>query len=68
MALTMMDEQAARKDRTEWPAALREEFAREARSPNGCVGSELVSDSWTAPTRRSRFQTRSGARRREIRV
>src|SRR5262249_43345052 len=43
MALTMSDKQAARKDRTEWPAALQEEFAREARSPNGCVGSELVS-------------------------
>jgi beta-alanine degradation protein BauB len=44
MALTMMDKQAARKDRTEWPAALREEFDREAGAPNGCVGSELVSE------------------------
>ena len=44
MALTMSDKQAARKDRTEWPIALQEEFAREARSPNGCVGSELVSE------------------------
>ena len=44
MALTMMDKQAARKDRTEWPAALREEFEREAGAPNGCVGSELVSE------------------------
>ena len=34
MALTMSDKQAARKDRTEWPTALREEFAREARNPN----------------------------------
>src|SRR4029077_3779858 len=42
MALTMTDKPAARKDRTEWPAALQEEFAREARSPNGCVGSGLV--------------------------
>src|SRR3984957_927340 len=44
MALTMSDKQAARTDRTEWPIALQEEFAREARSPNGCVGSELVSE------------------------
>src|SRR5258708_24378009 len=44
MALTMMDKQAARKDRTEWPAALRDEFKREAGAPNGCVGSELVSE------------------------
>jgi len=44
MALTMSDKEAARQDRSEWPAALQEEFAREARSPNGCVGSELVSE------------------------
>jgi hypothetical protein len=44
MALTMSDKQAARTDRSEWPAALKEEFAREARSPNGCVRSELVSE------------------------
>src|ERR1700726_1198276 len=44
MALTMTDKAAARNDRTEWPAALQKEFAREAKSPNGCVGSELVSE------------------------
>jgi hypothetical protein len=44
MALTMSDKQAARTDRSEWPTALQEEFAREAHSPNGCVGSELVSE------------------------
>jgi len=44
MALTMSDKQAARKDRNEWPAALQEEFAAEAHHPNGCVGSELVSE------------------------
>jgi hypothetical protein len=44
MALTMMDKQAARKDPSEWPATLREEFEREAGAPNGCVGSELVSE------------------------
>ncbi|HLK83907.1 MAG TPA: hypothetical protein VKT99_20785 [Xanthobacteraceae bacterium] len=44
MALTMSDKPATRIDRSEWPAALRQEFAREAESPNGCVGSELVSE------------------------
>jgi hypothetical protein len=44
MALTMIDKEAARKDRTEWPAALRAEFDREAAHPNGCVGSALVSE------------------------
>ena len=44
MALTMSDKQAARKDQNAWPAALQEEFAAEARHPNGCVGSELVSE------------------------
>jgi len=42
MALTMTDKPAARQERTQWPAALAEEYAQEARSPNGCVGSELV--------------------------
>jgi hypothetical protein len=42
--LIMADKPAARKDRAEWPAVLQDEFAREARSPNGCVGSELVSE------------------------
>jgi beta-alanine degradation protein BauB len=44
MALTMIDKEAARKDRAEWPAALRAEFDREAAHPNGCVGSALVSE------------------------
>lgn len=47
MALTMIDKQAANRDTSEWPAALKEEFAREARVPNGCVGSELVSETDT---------------------
>ena len=63
MALTMTDKPAARKDRTAWPAALQEELAREAKSPNGCVGSELVSETnkvrvWTirlAPGQRFGF-------------
>jgi len=44
MALSMSDKQAAWKDRIEWPGALQKEFACEALSPNGCVGSELVSE------------------------
>jgi len=44
MALAMSDKPAALKDRAEWPVALQEEFTAEARHPNGCVGSELVSE------------------------
>jgi quercetin dioxygenase-like cupin family protein len=45
MAMTMMDKAAVTKGHGEWPAALRQEFEREAQSPNGCVGSELISES-----------------------
>jgi len=45
MAMTMMDKPAVAKDREAWPEALRKEFEREAQAPNGCVGSELVSES-----------------------
>src|SRR3974390_420263 len=44
MDLTMSDKPAVRKDVAAWPAALQEEFAAEARRPNGCVGGELVSE------------------------
>jgi hypothetical protein len=44
MAITMSGKPAARMDRNEWPAALQDEFAAEATHPNGCVGSELVSE------------------------
>jgi quercetin dioxygenase-like cupin family protein len=44
MAMTMMDKAAVSKDRSEWPAALKAEFEREAENPNGCVGSEFVSE------------------------
>ena len=63
MALTMMDKAPARKERAEWPAALQQEFEREAQNPNGCVGNALVSESdrvrvWTirlAPGQRFGF-------------
>ncbi|HXW28435.1 MAG TPA: hypothetical protein VEK55_03645 [Xanthobacteraceae bacterium] len=45
MALTMMDKQADRSQHTAWPQWLSEEFARERQHPNGCVGSELLSES-----------------------
>jgi len=63
MALTMFDKAPASTDRSEWPKALQLEFEREAQAPNGCVGSELVSESdrvrvWTirlAPGQRFGF-------------
>jgi quercetin dioxygenase-like cupin family protein len=45
MAMSMLDKQAARRETTEWSNALRQEFEREAGNHNGCVGSELVSES-----------------------
>jgi beta-alanine degradation protein BauB len=45
MALTMMDKQADRLQHTAWPQWLSEEFAQERQHPNGCVGSELLSES-----------------------
>jgi len=45
MSLSMSDKPASRQDTGAWPATLGEEFAAEARRPNGCVGNELVSES-----------------------
>src|SRR4029077_17556848 len=44
MAMTMKEKAANTHVKTEWPAALKAEFAREAERPNGCVGSELLSE------------------------
>jgi beta-alanine degradation protein BauB len=44
MALSMTDKQAARADKTAWPPEIRAEFEREARAPNPCVGTELLSE------------------------
>ena len=44
MAMTMKDKSSNSHVKTEWPAALKVEFAREAERPNGCVGSELLSE------------------------
>ena len=44
MALTMLDKHAAHSDMTEWPVEIKAEFERESRRPNGCVGTELLSE------------------------
>ena len=44
MALTMLDKKAVQEDRSEWPAELKAEFDRESRQNNGCVGSQLLSE------------------------
>ena len=44
MALGMLDKTAARSEQAEWPPAIKAEFERETRSPNGCVGTELLSE------------------------
>ena len=45
MALTMLDKQAAHADHAAWAPDLKAEFEREARAPNGCVGTTLLSES-----------------------
>ena len=44
MALSMIDKPASRTDKTQWSTELRAEFERESGRPNGCVGSELISE------------------------
>jgi quercetin dioxygenase-like cupin family protein len=44
MAMTMMDKAAVNKDKAEWSAALKQEFEREEKAHNGCVGNQLVSE------------------------
>jgi hypothetical protein len=43
MALSMLDKQAVRSERSDWPAPIAAEFERERQNPNPCVGSTLVS-------------------------
>ncbi len=45
MALTMMDKKAVQAEKTAWPQWLRQEFDQERQHPNGCVGTELLSES-----------------------
>lgn len=44
MALSMMDKQSAKLEKTAWPAEIKAEFEREAKSPNPCVGTRLLSE------------------------
>ena len=44
MALTMLDKAAEKKDKSQWPADIAAEFAREAKNPNPCVGNTLLSE------------------------
>ena len=44
MAQTMLDKSTEKKDRTPWPAEIAAEFEREAKNPNPCVGSVLLSE------------------------
>ncbi len=44
MGLTMLDKPAEKKDKAAWPADIAAEFAREAKSPNPCVGTTLLSE------------------------
>jgi len=44
MAMTMKDKVSNSHINSEWPAAIKSEFARESEQPNGCVGSELLSE------------------------
>jgi quercetin dioxygenase-like cupin family protein len=44
-AMTMIDKPALSTEKAAWPKWLADEFERESRQPNGCVGSELVSES-----------------------
>ena len=45
MALTTLEQKPVHRDTKEWPPEIRAEFERENRSPNGCVGQRLVSES-----------------------
>ena len=45
MAMTMIDKPAVRTEMSGWSEALKQEFAREALNPNGCVGTQLLSES-----------------------
>jgi quercetin dioxygenase-like cupin family protein len=45
MALTMLDKKPTDSKTSDWPADIAAEFERESKSPNGCVGQRLLSES-----------------------
>ncbi len=44
MAMSMKEKASNSHVNVEWTPALKDEFAREDKQPNGCVGSELLSE------------------------
>jgi quercetin dioxygenase-like cupin family protein len=44
MTLTMAEKPTNSRSTEVWPEHIREEFSREARHPNGCVGQKLISE------------------------
>ena len=44
MAMSMKEKTSNSHIDSEWPAAIKSEFARENEQPNGCVGSDLLSE------------------------
>lgn len=60
MSQTMIDKPTNSRSKAEWPAPIRDEFAREAQDPNGCVGHVLLSE--TSKVRVWRVYLRPGER------
>jgi quercetin dioxygenase-like cupin family protein len=60
MALTMADKPTNSTSAERWPAKIRDEFEREAKNPNGCVGHKLISE--TDNVRVWRIHLRPGER------
>ena len=60
MALTMADKPTNSTSAERWPAKIRDEFEREAKNPNGCVGHKLISE--TDKVRVWRIHLRPGER------
>ena len=44
MAMSMKEKTSNSHVKSEWSPALKQEFAQEAANPNGCVGSDLLSE------------------------
>ena len=44
MAMSMKEKTSNSHVKSEWSPALKQEFASEAANPNGCVGSDLLSE------------------------
>jgi len=60
MAMSMKEKASNSHVNVEWTPALKDEFAREAEQPNGCVGTELLSE--TDKTRVWMIRLKAGER------